>query len=150
MTVYRVLLATDGSDHALRAAEHVHSMLAHLGVKVTLLYVLQPPEAVLPAAVSPGAAMPLMGAAPPERNDHELAAQILEQTRHVLCMDLAQVELLTREGHPDREIVAEAKEGKYDLVVVGCRGHKGWKGVLMGSVSAKVVAEAPCPVLVVK
>lgn len=52
------------------------------------------------------------------------------------------------EGHPAQLLVAAA-EGA-DLVVVGCRGHGGFAGLLLGSVSQHVAAHAPCPVLVVR
>jgi nucleotide-binding universal stress UspA family protein len=52
------------------------------------------------------------------------------------------------EGHPAQELLVAA-EGA-DLVVVGSRGHGGFVGMLLGSVSQQVVAHAPCPVLVVR
>ncbi|MDT4903476.1 MAG: hypothetical protein QOH52_1492, partial [Pseudonocardiales bacterium] len=36
-----------------------------------------------------------------------------------------------------------------DLLVVGSRGHGGFVGALLGSVSHQVVSQAPCPVVVV-
>jgi nucleotide-binding universal stress UspA family protein len=36
-----------------------------------------------------------------------------------------------------------------DLVVIGTSGHSAWQRAILGSVATKVVAEAPCPVLVV-
>lgn len=52
------------------------------------------------------------------------------------------------EGHPAR-LLADVSEGA-DLLVVGSRGHGGFAGLLLGSVSEYVVAHAPCPVVVVR
>jgi nucleotide-binding universal stress UspA family protein len=50
-------------------------------------------------------------------------------------------------GHPVRALLDAAKDA--DLLVVGCRGHGGFTGMLLGSVSQHVSAHATCPVLVV-
>lgn len=52
------------------------------------------------------------------------------------------------EGHPAKNLI-DAAAGA-DLLVVGSRGHGGFAGLLLGSVSEYVVAHAPCPVLVVR
>jgi len=50
-------------------------------------------------------------------------------------------------GSPD-EALPEAAEG-LDLLLMGSRGYGPLKGALLGSVSAKLIAASPCPVLVV-
>jgi nucleotide-binding universal stress UspA family protein len=45
-------------------------------------------------------------------------------------------------------IVAEAKEKNVDLIVMGTHGRTGLKGFFMGSVAQRVIAHAPCAVLV--
>src|SRR5918998_540439 len=46
------------------------------------------------------------------------------------------------------DLIERSKEA--DLVVLGSRGHGGFKGMLLGSVSQHLVAHAECPVVVVR
>ena len=46
-------------------------------------------------------------------------------------------------------IARRAREGKYDLVLMGSHGRTAMKNVLLGSVTARVLAECDVPVLVV-
>jgi len=72
-------------------------------------------------------------------------------TRRIFAGDLT-VELITDvlEGHPCDRIVETAREWKADLIIVGSHGRKGLTRFTLGSVSAAVVALAPCSVLVVR
>lgn len=53
-------------------------------------------------------------------------------------------------GLPHEEISSAAKSKKADLVVVGTHGRTGMARVFLGSVAARVISAAPCPVLVVR
>jgi nucleotide-binding universal stress UspA family protein len=49
------------------------------------------------------------------------------------------------------EVLAREARGEKDAwIVTGTHGRSGWRGALLGSVAARVVATAPCPVLVVR
>jgi nucleotide-binding universal stress UspA family protein len=50
-------------------------------------------------------------------------------------------------GNPARRILDQAKGAS--LIVVGSRGHGAFTGLMLGSVSTKCAAAAPCPVLIV-
>ena len=54
------------------------------------------------------------------------------------------------EGRPAERIVEAAKEGKFDIIIMGSRGMGGAREFFLGSVSHRVAIEAPCPVLIVK
>ncbi len=60
-----------------------------------------------------------------------------------------EAETVRRHGSPAVEICAVAKERGARLVVVGSQGWGRLEGILVGSVSAGVLAHASCPVLVV-
>lgn len=51
------------------------------------------------------------------------------------------------EGHPAQALISTAHDAA--LLVVGSRGHGGFVGALLGSVSQHVVAHAECPVVVI-
>ena len=51
------------------------------------------------------------------------------------------------QGHPVRVLLDAAADA--DLLVVGTRGHGGFTGMLLGSVSQHLSAHSPCPVVVV-
>jgi nucleotide-binding universal stress UspA family protein len=53
-------------------------------------------------------------------------------------------------GTPYAEIVAEARAGRYGLIVMGTHGRTGLKHFLVGSVAERVVQLAPCPVVTVR
>lgn len=51
-------------------------------------------------------------------------------------------------GHAAQVLIDESKDA--DLLVVGSRGHGGFTGMLLGSVSTHCVTHAACPVTVVR
>jgi nucleotide-binding universal stress UspA family protein len=53
-------------------------------------------------------------------------------------------------GVPYKEIVRKAEEEKADLIVMSTHGRTGLEQVMVGSVTAKVVARATCPVLSIR
>lgn len=61
-----------------------------------------------------------------------------------------EVESKVRAGDIAGEIVSEARAGAYDLLVIGVRPSHSFLKRLLGPISERVVADAPCPVLIVK
>jgi nucleotide-binding universal stress UspA family protein len=53
-----------------------------------------------------------------------------------------------KEGRPAKVLVEESADA--DLLVVGMRGHGGFAGLVLGSVSQHVTAYAKCPVAAVR
>ena len=55
-----------------------------------------------------------------------------------------------RVGDAASEIVRTARDGGFDLIAMGTHGHTGLTGLVMGSVTTKVIASSPIPVLLLK
>jgi nucleotide-binding universal stress UspA family protein len=74
----------------------------------------------------------------------------LEQTVRALADELTglKVEQVVELGQPAELLVEQAKGA--DLLVVGTRGHGGFAGLLLGSVSQQCAHHAPCPVVIVR
>jgi nucleotide-binding universal stress UspA family protein len=50
---------------------------------------------------------------------------------------------------PDAGIIHQAIKNELDLIIMGSHGRTGFKRLLMGSVTERVIGQSPCPVLVV-
>ena len=61
------------------------------------------------------------------------------------------VEAVLEAGYvPANNIISKAETGKFDLILLGSTGQSGFKRLLIGSTAAKVVANAPCSVAVIR
>ena len=142
----RILVAADGSPHANRALDFAARLARELReVEVTLINVGH-----IPIAESPPIGMPVyedFGAA--EQALERAGRQILENAAKPFVGNDMRVTPIYRSGDPAAEITRAAREGRIDLVIVGARGLSQFSGLILGSVSEKVLHAAPCPALVV-
>jgi len=143
----KVLLAVDGSAISKEAAARLSDLVRLDGSEITVL------------TVAPNPAMPeVTGLMGPPYVDFTLLAQQVKAESEATLAEVADL-LRSRglhptpvylQGDPGEEILRLIRERGIDLVVVGSHGRTGFKKLLLGSVSARIVNEAPCPVLVVK
>ena len=59
-------------------------------------------------------------------------------------------EFIHRIGDPAHEISKLARDGKFDLILMGSQGHGAFANLVLGSVSSKVLAQCATPVLLVR
>jgi nucleotide-binding universal stress UspA family protein len=148
----KILLATDGSDDALRACEVVAGLPPEAAAEVVLVHVTTPlpePEVPFPTVFSEE---DLRLTERIEQTHEERAAQRLEAARRALPAAMA-VTTDPRVGSPEREILAAATAHRPDLVVLGARGIDGapaGEAGKVGGVAQQVARDAPCPVLLVR
>jgi len=147
----RVLLPTDGSETANQAIAFAARLLGNTSCKVTLLSVVEEP--VYSAFWSDGLIAPEVLMPPPEEMRGELdakAEEVLKESAEPLRDAGVEVQAKVRFGNPAGEILREAEEGGYDMVVMGSHGRGALGGFLLGSVSNRVAHHAKCPVLIVR
>jgi nucleotide-binding universal stress UspA family protein len=82
------------------------------------------------------------------------ASASVEQTRGLaqrfMEEDVTEVRSKIRVGPPAEEILGEAREGNYDLVIIGASEQKPAGPLLKNSTMVRVAEHAPCPVAIVK
>ena len=136
-----ILLAVDGSEHALHAAR-VASNLAKAMNSQTLRIVV----AYEPIPVHLGE--PYMQEAINARL-HE-TGQVMQEAVQTVGEIPAEIHTEMLEGNAAEVIVEVANTRNSNLIVMGSRGLGKLAGLLLGSTSQKVVSYASCPVLIVR
>ena len=83
--------------------------------------------------------------------DRAHAETVLARACQTLGATCAKVDTKIRVGHPAEEIVREAEEGNFRLLILGEKQHHDLKTrFLLGSTAVRVVEHAPCPVVIAK
>jgi nucleotide-binding universal stress UspA family protein len=143
----RILVATDGSDLSITAAQRALPLLRD-DHEITVLAVAPHPLGGALIAGPEGA-----GFAPAPQASAEIEEAIAQESeRHAERTAEALGVPVTKRverGDPRLVICRVAEEG-FDLIVIGSHGSGLLKRVLLGSVSTHVVHHAPCPVLMVR
>ena len=74
---------------------------------------------------------------------------VLQRAQYLLA-DAPCIETRVRVGQPAEQIIAEAREGDFNLVIVGERQSHTLKARMLGSTALHVVEHAACPVIIAK
>jgi nucleotide-binding universal stress UspA family protein len=152
----KILVPLDGSEASIHALEKAVQIAKKFAAKITLIHVysVSPPVSAYPIVMSDP--LPYETPLPPEvfSKLDEVArgrgANILAHGEKRAKAEKVHVETLLEEGHAVEEILRTAKEGEFNLIVIGARGLSTIKEIFLGSVSHGVTVHAPCPVLIVR
>ncbi len=143
MDKYRhILLATDFSEHAERAAERAKELADLYQARLTLLHAVEDLvlydefyDPVIPDRLEVDQERLNRG--------HEMLVKLAER------IGAKEAHSEARLGYPKAVILEYAEEQKVDLIVVGSHGHRGLAR-LLGSTARALVNDAPCDVLRVR
>ena len=134
----KLLLSTDGSQYSEGAIREAISFASKCSSKIYACMVLETnPE------------YETIGSNIFEKEEKEAEAH-LESIKAKATKEGVRCETIFHEsGEASEAIVGEAAEKRVDMIVIGRHGRKGLAKALLGEVAAKVIAHAPCKVLVV-
>ncbi len=135
-----VLVPFDGSEYSRKALLRAGEMAKDDGSRVTVLYVIPRYEEMVEFFRTDSI----------KKRLHAEAEKVLAQAKAVASERGFSIATVIREGHASDEIVAAAGQLENDLIAMGTYGWKGVNQALMGSTTNRVLANASCPILVVK
>ena len=134
-----IVLAYDGSEYSQKALQRAKAIAEHFEATLWLVHVFRNPS-------------DLLGYTDYEKlfAKRKSAAQaVLDDARQKLGRTMFAVQEKLQDGLETESILKVAENCKADLIVMGTRGLGTVKGLLVGSVSRKVIHLADCPVMVV-
>lgn len=150
MSAYdRILIPLDGSDIASQAIPHALAM-AQLGTATLILLQVVPDVGDVSMVMDDGAApMRISREAAMERHLLDAAQEELENVAAGLRIHGLDVTVESCVGNPAHEIVEYAAANQVALIVMSTHGRTGVNRWIHGSVAAKVLEAASCPILII-
>ena len=140
---HRIVVGVDGSPSSKAALRWAVRQAELTGVSVEAVIAWHLPVVVGGAPFEPVRIMD-------DTDFGGIAAKLLTETisQTVGAASTAKISSTVTEGNA-AQVLLEAADGA-DLLVVGSRGHGGFTGALLGSVSQHCAHHAPCPLVIVR
>lgn len=135
--IANILCPVDFSEFSQRALHHAEALAHWYGARLTILqvFVNRPAMDLPPVTMS-------------DADRGQIMADMKRFAGHL--RPEVPLDLRVREGTDiHREILSEAKAIPADLLVMGSHGRSGFERLLLGSVTERVIRQAPCPTMVV-
>lgn len=148
----KFLVAVDGSDHGWKALDLAADLAKVSDAEVIILHVI--PYGPMPIEFQQFAELERIPAADRSfRYQHDMAVGdsiAREAEARARERGLVRVTAQVAEGDPANEIAAQARSRHIDMIFLGSRGASDIRGMIMGSVSHKVMHIAPCTCVAVR
>ena len=158
-----ILYATDLSESALNAFAYAVGLADTYKAKLTLLHVLYETPA-LDARIIGYVTRGQWEAIKARNLDEAREVLIGKQKEHGAVREVLDLfkenakaqsgvepdQIVVRRGNPVEEILAQAKEGGHDLIVLGTHGHGSLVDAMMGDTVRRVLRRSSVPVLTVR
>jgi nucleotide-binding universal stress UspA family protein len=134
-----IVWATDGSENSDRALPYARELASHEGARLVVVHIKE----VFAAQFAAGL---------PIRADENEVQTKVERQAAELATDGVEVEVkfgTVGSAGTARLIADAARDAGADVLIAGTRGHGALAGLLVGSVTQRLLHISPCPVLAV-
>jgi nucleotide-binding universal stress UspA family protein len=136
----KIMLASDGSEHSLRAAETaIEIAKCDQASYVEVVYVVDSSKAKSEVLENWN-----------QLGVEETRSRKIKKTEEKAKNAGIKFEVKLLRGEPAPTLIEYANENNFDVVVIGSRGLNVLQEMVLGSVSHKVAKHSKCPVLIVK
>lgn len=142
----KILIPTDGSPRSETAIKEGVHLARVLNAEVVVFHVISVAQAL--SVLYSERTVEAYKAINEELEKN--GAEIMQRVKNSYSGLGVNVDTKIAKGNAAYEICDEAKNGRYDLIIMANRGLGEIKGYLLGSVSNRVVRHAGCSVLVIK
>ena len=147
--ISKILVPTDGSKTAQKAARYAVDLAKQLKASIIVLSVFDWNSAIGWASSDSFSTAQIMGSI--ESSLQEAAKKHAEAVKRLCDKHGIQSETILTTGHPVDDIVKQAKRSKVDLIVMGSHGRSALAAAVLGSVAYGVMhRDLKIPVLVVR
>lgn len=140
----KLLVATDGSKHALKAVRQAARLAAAFSDRTTITLISVHDDTALRHAER------FVGKKAVDDYLRDLSDHDLADARKALDKAGLKHDMVIRVGHIAQEIASFADQGKFDMIVMGSKGRSALKDMLVGSVAQRVAELSKTPLLLVK
>jgi nucleotide-binding universal stress UspA family protein len=148
--ISKILIATDGSETAQKAARYAVTLAKQLGASLIIVSVVDNRSLVSYYSLPPETTtMPL--AKPMENYLKKAAEKDVAKVKKLCEKQGVRCRGITLFGHPAEEIVKEAERRRVNLIILGSHGKRPLAAVFLGSVTYGVVhKDTKIPVLILR
>ena len=142
----KIIVATDGSDIATKAAKHAAALAKSLGSKLAAVTVTEPYENI---AFTEN--MTVVDPSDYKQSCEEHAKKVLSSAVAGASGEGVSMTTFHKDNHwPYDGVIKAAEEFGADLIVMGSHGRRGLEGLLLGSEATKLLTHTKIPTLVVR
>ena len=145
MAIRRILHPSDFSPASRPAFRRAVELARSLRSRLLLIHVIGPPPLAGEGYMTPEI---IQSALRSQRDAAERRLRMLVNRARTAGVRVSA--LVLESGMTHEQIVRVARRQRADMIVMGTHGRTGLTRLLLGSVAARVIATAPCPVLTVR